>query len=66
MGHPKPPLSEHIVLTSHPFANGGKPIPIRWSAADPAERGPVIGTLTHPAHRNVIGAHPAPTRSTAP
>ncbi len=57
MSPPKPPLSDHIVLTSHPSANGDKPILIRWSAADAAERGPVIGTLTHAAHRNAIGAH---------
>jgi GTP cyclohydrolase II len=48
--------SKHIVLTSHPRA-GGKRVPIRWGAADPAERGPVIGTLADPARRNVIGAH---------
>ena len=57
MSPPKPPLSDPIVLTSHPSANGDKPLPIRWSAGDAAERGPVIGTLTHPAHRNAIGTH---------
>ncbi|MCB1714426.1 MAG: GTP cyclohydrolase II [Candidatus Competibacteraceae bacterium] len=47
---------KHIVLTSHP---GGhyKPSPIRWGAAMPQQRGPVIGTLTDPSRRNVIGAH---------
>jgi GTP cyclohydrolase II len=48
---------KHIVLTSHPARFGAKPIPIRWGAADPLQRGPVIGTLANAAHRNVIGSH---------
>ena len=48
--------SKHIVLTSHP-GSGAPPVPIHWAAADPLERGPVIGTLTDPTKRNVIGAH---------
>ena len=31
--------------------------PIRWGAADPRERGPVIGSVTRPDDRNVIGSH---------
>ncbi|MEE8188354.1 MAG: GTP cyclohydrolase II [Kiloniellales bacterium] len=50
----RPP--KHIVLTSHP-RGGDKRNPINWGAADPRERGPVIGSLTDPAKRNVIGAH---------
>ncbi len=50
--HPK-----HIVLTSHPASFGRKPLPIHWGEADPLERGAVIGTLTNPSHRNVIGSH---------
>jgi GTP cyclohydrolase II len=50
--HPKT-----IVLTSHPGGHGPKPIPVVWGAADPMERGPLIGTVTSPAHRNVIGTH---------
>ena len=46
-----------IVLTSHPDAHGPKPVPIRWGAQDPMERGPVIGTVTNSAQRNVIGTH---------
>jgi GTP cyclohydrolase II len=47
----------HIRLTSHPAA-GGRPVaPIRWGAADPHERGPVIGTTTVRGQRNVIGTH---------
>ena len=48
--------TRHIVLTSHP-RDGEKRLPITWGAADPRARGPVIGTLTDPAQRNVIGAH---------
>jgi GTP cyclohydrolase II len=54
-GHKTP--ESHIVLTSHPRRDGKHPRPVEWDAADPAERGPVIGTLTDPANRNVIGAH---------
>ena len=44
----------HIKLHSHP--TGRKSVaPVRWGAADPAERGPVVGTLT--PQRNAIGAH---------
>ncbi|MFQ4141680.1 GTP cyclohydrolase II [Chlorogloeopsis sp. ULAP02] len=50
-------VSRHIVLTSHPSRVGPKPIPIKWGARDPMERGPVIATLTKQAHRNVIGTH---------
>ena len=30
---------------------------LHWGAATPRERGPVIGTVSRPADRNVIGAH---------
>ena len=46
-----------IVLTSHPGSHGPKPIPIKWGAHDPLERGPIIGSVTNLAHRNVIGTH---------
>ena len=32
-------------------------VPIRWGAGTPKERGPIIGSVTTPADRNVIGAH---------
>ncbi len=48
---------KHIVLTSHPSRFGPKPLPITWGSPDPLQRGPVIGTLTNSAHRNVIGTH---------
>jgi len=47
----------HIRLLSFPGNSGTKPLPIRWGAATPQERGPLIATQTQPAHRNVIGAH---------
>ena len=46
-----------IVLTSHPGGHGPKPIPIVWGAEDPMVRGPLIGTVTNTAQRNVIGTH---------
>jgi GTP cyclohydrolase II len=50
--------STHIRLTSHPEPNTGSArFPIRWGAPDPRVRGPVIGSTTSPADRNVIGAH---------
>lgn len=49
-------MSDHIVLTSH--ARRDKPAEaIHWGAPTAAERGPVIASLTNPAHRNVIGTH---------
>ncbi len=49
--------TKHIVLTSHPSQFGPKPLPIRWGEQEPLTRGPVIGSLTNPAHRNVVGTH---------
>jgi GTP cyclohydrolase II len=45
----------HIRLTSHP-APGELRFPVEWSAADPKKRGALIGTVTKPGDRNVIGA----------
>jgi GTP cyclohydrolase II len=50
--HPKT-----IVLTSHPGGHGPTPIPVVWGAADPMVRGPIVGTVTNVAQRNVVGAH---------
>src|SRR3979490_644255 len=47
--------SGHIRLTSH--SRGFDAPPIRWGAPTAAERGPLIGTTTKRAHRNVIGTH---------
>ena len=46
-----------IQLTSHPGGHGPKPVPVVWGASDPMERGPLIGTVTNTAQRNVIGTH---------
>lgn len=47
----------HIRLTSHPGAGAPVRFPIRWGAETASERGPVIGTVTRPADRNVVGTH---------
>jgi GTP cyclohydrolase II len=53
----RPNRPDHIRLTSHP-APGTKPrFPIVWGAATAQERGPVVGTVSRPRDRNVIGAH---------
>ena len=54
---PKRKQPKAIVLTSHPGGHGPKPIPVTWGAADPAVRGPLVATVTHRPHRNVIGTH---------
>ena len=49
--------SRHIILTSHrPHGPGGSQT-VHWGAANAAERGPVIGTVTDPMVRNVVGTH---------
>jgi GTP cyclohydrolase II len=49
--------ADHIRLTSHPEPGGKSRFPIDWGAASARERGPVIGTVSQPQHRNVIGSH---------
>jgi GTP cyclohydrolase II len=51
------PKNKHIILTSHPTAGAQAALPITWGAADPAVRGPIIGTVTNQSHRNCIGTH---------
>ncbi|MDL9938818.1 GTP cyclohydrolase II [Gordonia sp. ABSL1-1] len=52
---PGVPNLGHIRLTSH---SGGLHAPtITWGAPTAAARGPVIGTTSTRAHRNVIGTH---------
>ncbi len=46
----------HIRLTSHPDQQAHR-WQIDWAAATPAARGPVIGSVTRPGDRNVIGTH---------
>jgi GTP cyclohydrolase II len=49
---------KHIKLTSHPGLPGAEDYkPIKWGASTPQARGPVVATVTNPAHRNVIGTH---------
>lgn len=49
--------SGHIRLTSHPGNRSPGRYPLRWGAAAARERGPIVGTVTSPNDRNVIGAH---------
>ena len=46
---------KHIRLTSHSSGYGARQIV--WDAPTPLERGPIVGTTTTRAHRNVIGTH---------
>src|ERR1700719_4057590 len=48
---------DHIRLTSHPAPGAKLTFPIHWGAASARERGPVIGTVSRPQDRNVIGSH---------
>src|ERR1700712_1692956 len=48
---------DHIRITSHPAPGAKLNFPIAWGAAAARERGPVIGTVSRPADRNVIGTH---------
>ncbi|WP_159992615.1 GTP cyclohydrolase II [Roseomonas sp. 18066] len=51
------PIPRPIILTSHPrHATGDAPV-LRWGAADPLARGPVVATLQDPTVRNAIGTH---------
>lgn len=43
--------------TKNPVAQEANPLPILWGASDPAERGPIIATLSDPQRRNVLGVH---------
>jgi GTP cyclohydrolase II len=47
----------HIRLTSHPGHGYPSQRPIAWGASSARERGPIVGTVTTPGNRNVIGAH---------
>ena len=49
--------TEHIRLTSHPEPGAKLHFPIQWGAATARERGPVVGTVSRPQDRNVIGSH---------
>ncbi len=49
--------SSHVVLTSHNSSIYKDSPKIKWGVKDPLLRGPVIATITNPAHRNAIGTH---------
>jgi GTP cyclohydrolase II len=49
--------TEHIRLTSHPAPGAKVRFPIHWGAPRARARGPVIGTVSRPEDRNVIGSH---------
>jgi GTP cyclohydrolase II len=48
---------KHIILTSHSHHGESKTVPVRWGAANPSDRGPVIASLRSAARRNVIGTN---------
>src|SRR5437763_137588 len=48
---------DHIRLTSHPDPGAKHHFPIHWGAQTAHERGPIIGTVSRPTDRNVIGSH---------
>ncbi|MEP3602909.1 MAG: GTP cyclohydrolase II [Stappiaceae bacterium] len=47
----------HIRLTSHPNTAAPTRFKIKWGAANPSERQPVVASLTNQADRNAIGTH---------
>jgi GTP cyclohydrolase II len=50
-------IPRHIRLTSHPASAGHSAVPLKWGAADPALRGPVVASPAEPARRNAIGSY---------
>jgi GTP cyclohydrolase II len=50
-------IPRHIRLTSHPGSAGQGAIPLRWGAARPTERGPVLASPAEPSQRNAIGCY---------
>ena len=49
--------TDHIRLTSHPDPGAKHHLPIRWGAESARQRGPIVGTVSRPNDRNVIGSH---------
>jgi len=49
-------IPRHIRLTSHPESAGRGSVPLRWGAASPALRGPVVASPAEARQRNAIGA----------
>ena len=50
-------VPRHIRLTSHPGNAGESMVKLRWGAATPHERGPVVASPAEPRHRNAIGSY---------
>lgn len=48
---------KHIVLTSHGSRPGVEVPAVKWGAATPRERGPIVGTTNDRDVRNAIGTH---------
>src|SRR5207237_929556 len=53
----EPVIPRHIRLTSHPGSAGEGMVRLRWGAASPQERGPVVASPAEPRHRNAIGSY---------
>jgi GTP cyclohydrolase II len=51
------PPPRHIRLTSHPGQGTDAAPAIVWGAADPQQRGPIVGSTSNRSQRNVIGTH---------
>ena len=54
---PVAPATRHIRLTSHPGQGTDVAPALVWGAADPQERGPVVGSTSNRSQRNVVGTH---------
>ena len=49
--------TRHIRLTSHPGQGSSAAPAVLWGAADPLQRGPIVGSTSSRGQRNVIGTH---------
>ncbi|HLL10611.1 MAG TPA: GTP cyclohydrolase II, partial [Rubrivivax sp.] len=49
--------TRHIRLTSHPGQGSSAAPAVVWGAADPMQRGPIVGSTSSRGQRNVIGTH---------
>src|SRR5438477_1096270 len=53
----EPVIPRHIRLTSHPGSAGEGMVKLRWGAASPEERGPVVASPAETRQRNAIGSY---------
>src|SRR4051812_10177392 len=53
----EPAIPRHIRLTSHPGSAGEGMVRLRWGAASPQERGPIVASPADQRHRNAIGSY---------